>query len=321
MAPTVVLVPGDCPESLRWVRALVADAGGDIAWQEVAAQPLPLDAIRAARVALVGWSKGNRDAGELPPGVQLRQALGAYAQLRPLTSVPGLTSRFTGIDAWIVRETTEDVYAHLEHESIPGVFESLKVTTRAACERIARHAFEFARAKGRKKVTIVHKANILKVSDGLFLRVAREVAAAYPDIQAEDVIVDALCMKLVLHPERFDVLLCGNLYGDIVADLGCGLVGGPNNAPAILVAPDGTHVFTSAHGDGPERAGTDAVSLLHGLLPAVHLLAHLGQTDAAARLDGALRATLATGTRPVSAGGTAGPAAFAAAVTERLRAG
>ncbi len=316
--PKIALVPGDCPEILPQVLELVAKAGAALEWEEAPKGPASIEMIRRHKVALVGWSKGNRDQGELPPGVQLRQALGTFAQHRPLRSYPGLPSRFSGVDVLIVRETTEDVYAHLEHESIPGVFESLKVTTKVACERIARHAFTLARETGRKKVTIVHKANILKASDGMFLRVARDVGAQFPDIVTEDVIVDALCMKLVLDPGRFDVLVSGNMYGDIVADIGCGLVGGPSNAPAINVAEDGTAVFTSAHGDGPELAGTDRVNPLPWLIPAVHLLRHVGQKDAAERLDRAMRSALEDGVKPVAIGGRHAPTAFCGAVAERL---
>lgn len=315
---TIALVPGDCPEILPQVIDLVGKAGADLKFEEAPNGLASLETIRRHKLALVGWSKGNRDQGELPPGVQLRQALNTFAQHRPLRSYPGLPSRFSDVDVLIVRETTEDVYAHLEHESIPDVFESLKVTTRVACERIARHAFRVARENGRKKVTIVHKANILKASDGMFLRVARDVAKEFPDITADDVIVDALCMKLVLDPGRFDVLVCGNMYGDIVADLGCGLVGGPSNAPAINIAEDGTAVFTSAHGSGPDACGTDRVNPLPWLLPVVHLLRHVGEKGASERLDRALRSALADGVRPIAIGGGHAPTAFCAAVGERI---
>jgi isocitrate dehydrogenase (NAD+) len=318
--PQVVLVPGDCPEIIPMVLDVVAASGARVQWRHVPRTTIEEIAaeIRKDRVALVGYSRGERHLGKLPPSVQLRQALDTYAQLRPLKSMPGLPSRFSAIDALIVRETTEDVYAHLEHESIPGVFESLKVTTRGACERVGRLAFELARDLGPKRVTIAHKANILKASDGLFLRVAREVAADFPDVASEDVIVDALCMKLVLDPTRFSVLLCGNLYGDIVSDLGCGLVGGASNSPAINVGKDGLRLFTSTHGDGPEHAGTDRVNPLPWLLPAMHLLRHLGDVAASERLDRAIRETLAGQVVPRAAGGDASAAEFCAGVTARL---
>jgi isocitrate dehydrogenase (NAD+) len=217
----------------------------------------------------------------------LRRDLGLFAQLRPAKPVAGLPCRFQETDLLVVREITEDVYAHLEHESIPGVFESLKVTTRAACERIARYAFELARLQGRKRVTIVHKANIMKLSDGLFLRTAREVSENYPDIETNDVIVDALCMKVVLDPSKFDVLLCGNLFGDIVGDLVAGLVGGRSNTPAITIGADGTVMCTAGHGS---RSGE--ADLLTVLLPALHLLRHLDEPAAADRLHTAIETAL-----------------------------
>ena len=223
----------------------------------------------------------------LPYIVRLRKALDCFANLRPIQTVPGLPSRLLDVDILVVRESTEDIYAQLEHESIPGVFESLKVTTRAACERIARFAFETALAKNRKKVTIVHKANIMKKSDGMFLTVARTVAEDYPSIEVDDCIVDALCMKLVLHPEWFDVLLCGNLFGDIVSDLGAGLVGGRRNCPSVNIGPN-TAVFTTG------QVSSDAldISLLRST---ILMLAHIGEQNAASRLQQALQVALKEG--------------------------
>jgi len=315
VAHRVTLVPGDVPEVLEGIKQVVAATGARIAWTEPSADEV-VAAARDTGAALVGWQRGGPDG--LPPAVRLREQFGVFAQLRPIQDLPGLGGRFQDVDLLVVRETTEDVYAHLEHESIPGVFESLKVTTRAACERIARHAFELARAHGRRKVTIVHKANIMKLSDGMFLRTAQAVARDYPDIQHEDVIVDALCMRLVLDPSRFDVLLCGNLFGDIVADTCAGLVGGRSNAPSINVAIDGTRLFTAGHGDPPEIAGTGRANPLHLILPAIHLLRHLGEVDAAQRLRTALGRTLSDGVRPLALGGDATWERFCEALGQRL---
>jgi isocitrate dehydrogenase (NAD+) len=220
---------------------------------------------------------------------------------------------FDDVDLLIVREVTEDVYAQLEHESLPGVFESLKVTTRTACERIARHAFELARAKRRKKVTTVHKSNIMKHSDGLFLRVSQEVAKEYPEIEHDEVIVDALCMKLVLTPQKFDVLLCGNLFGDIVGDLAAGLTGGAVNTPSINLGPN-VAVFTvgqrrAAHGRLRRPADPFPV-----LVPALALLEHVGQGAVAAKVRAKVEAALLGGLRPAGAGGDTPLPVFLAAL-------
>lgn len=309
MTHRVTLVAGDAPEVADAVTALLARAGAQLAYEE----PDPDDisaiaaSVRSTGLGLIGWQRGNRDAGKAPPAVLLRRELGVVAQERPVRDLPGVPSRFAGVDLVVVRETTEDVYAMLEHETIPEVYESLKVTTEAACERIARHAFELARRQGRKKVTIVHKANIMKLSDGMFLRVGRRVGDDYPEIETDDVIVDALCMRVVLDPTRFDVLLCGNLFGDIVSDLCAGLVGGSSNAPSINRAPEAV-LFSAGHGD--------AGNPLPLLLPALHLLRHLD--GPAERLRSALEAALVAGEKPSALGGSLGPGAFCDAVGERL---
>ena len=272
MGHRITLVPGDVPELAVSLKSLVHRAGIDVEWVEPG--PDTAAAIRETGAALVGFQRGQRDEGKLPPAVLLRRELGIYAQERPIRDLTGVSGRFTDVDILVVRETTEDVYASLEHESIPGVFESLKVTTRAACERIARYAFEVARARGRKKVTIVHKANIMKLSDGMFLRVGRQVALDYPDIACDEFIVDALCMRIVLDPSRFDVLLCGNLFGDIVSDMCAGLVGGASMAPALNVG-DGVVVATVGH---------ESTTPLTLAIPMLYLLRHLGDHAAAEQL-------------------------------------
>jgi isocitrate dehydrogenase (NAD+) len=301
------------------VLALLDRLGAGLTWD----LPTPgathqdlLRSVRSHRLALVAhahWTGTGR-----APAVVLREELGVFAQHRPIRPLAGVPARHPGIDLLVVRETTEDVYAHLEHESIPGVFESLKVTTRAACERIARHAFEVARRTGRKKVTIVHKSNIMKLSDGMFLRVAQEVAQEFPDLAADEVIVDALCMKLVLDPGRFDVLLCGNLYGDIVGDLCAGLAGGASNVPVVDHALDGSVLFTAGHGDTCEVDASDAANPLPVLLPAMRLLRHVGRDDLADRLRAATSAALDGPTRLRALGGPASRDAFLDAVAARL---
>jgi isocitrate dehydrogenase (NAD+) len=318
MSVRVAYVPGDAPDTFRHVRDLVDRSAAGLRW---VAAPDPADvsgvaaAIREAGVGLVG---PMRAAKGLPPAVLLRDALRVFAQHRPVRSFPGLPGRHPDVDVLIVRETTEDVYAHLEHRAIPGVFESLKVTTRAACERIARHAFEVARAAGRRRVTVVHKANILKRSDGLFLDVARTIAESFPDVACDDVIVDALCMKLVSDPKRFDVLLCGNLYGDILGDLGAGLVGGSRNAPSVNHA-DGARFCAAGHGDLPGRDGTADADPFPILLPALLLLREVGLSAVADRLQGAVSATLRA-ERPRALRGDLSCAAFCDAVARRLAA-
>jgi len=314
----VTAVYGDCPQTFRRVQDLMATAGAELTWDAPGPQATHENALASVRrtgVALVGYQR-SPGAG-LPPAVVLRDALGVYAQHRPIRPLPGVPTRHEDIDVLVVRETTEDVYAHLEHESIPGVFESLKVTTEDACRRIAHHAFQVARAGGRDKVTVVHKANIMKLSDGMFLRVAREVAKEYPDIASDDMIVDALCMRLVLDPGRFDVLLCANLFGDIVGDLCAGLVGGATNAPSINLA-DGVALFTAGHGDLPQVDGTDDANPLPVLIPAVHLLRHIGQHGEAERLHDATAHSLEGGALPRALGGTATLEAFCQRVASHL---
>lgn len=295
----VTAVPGDDPEVFRQALEVVSRTGVDITWS------FTTDAIAGARRtgrALRGH-RGWTGEGQAP-AILMRRELGVFAQHRPVRPLRGLACRYPELDLVVIRETTEDVYARLEHETVPDVFESLKITTRAACERIARHAFTFARATGRSRVTVVHKSNIMKLSDGMFLRVGQAVAEEFPEIACDEVIVDALCMKLVTDPSRFDVLLCGNLYGDIVSDLCAGLAGGPSNAPVVDVALDGTTLFTSG------LAATDPTDPLPVLLAAVELLRHCQRDGEAQALLRAIEDTLVAGVRP--------DRAFCAAVEQRL---
>ena len=325
MPHPVTLIPGDStgPEICEVVQTVIAKLGVDIDWQTVPAVNGMVGAdlvesVRRTKTALKAYQHGRRDESIAPPVVQLRRELNAWANLRPVHHLPNITKRFDKLNLLVVRETSEDIYANMEHESIPGVFESVKVTTEVACERIARFAFEHARKVGRKKVTIVHKSNIMKKSDGMFLRVGQRVAADFPDIECNECIVDALCMKLIIDPTQFDVLLCGNLFGDIVADVVAGIGGGASNAPSISIADGGVRVFAASHGDPKSAVGTGNANPLTLLIPAVPMLRHLGETDAANRLMKAITSTLAEGNLPVSLGGEANCADIQAAIIARI---
>ena len=248
-----------------------------------------------------------------------RKALDLYANLRPVQNLPGVVSRFDGVDLIIVRENTEDLYAGLEHEVVPGVVESLKIITAKASTRISEFAFAYARRHGRKTVTAIHKANIMKLSDGLFLDCAREVSRAYPDIKYDERIVDATCMQLVLKPELFDVLLLENLYGDIVSDLCAGLVGGLGVVGAANLGLE-IAVFEAVHGSAPDIAGKMLANPTALLLSAVLMLRHLDEDAAADRVTQALRAVLADGrVRTRDLGGTASTLEYADAIVDRLK--
>jgi isocitrate dehydrogenase (NAD+) len=321
MPHEVTLVPGDDIGITNHILSIVEALGVDIRWDkptESASHESLLASVRHNGCALMGWQRGARDRGELPPTVVLREDLNLFAQLRPIQGFSGMPSRHPDVDLLLVREVTEDVYAHLEHESIPGVFESLKVTTRQACARIARYAMEIASLQGRERVTIVHKANIMKLSDGMFLNTCLEVGKEYPHLTVDDVIVDALCMKLVINPNAFDVLLCGNLFGDIVGDLCSGLVGGPSNAPSINVGADGTVLITAGHGSPKNLSNSERSNPLPLLIPTIHLLRHLDEQEAADRLRAALEHALTSGVVPIAEGGDADANTFCDALTSHL---
>ena len=334
MAHRVTLIPGDGtgPELSAALETVIAVSGVAIAWERhdagaavLAARgtPLPDEVVASVRdtgVAMKGPVTTPVGSGFRSVNVALRKELDLYAAVRPARSLPGVPSRFSGVDLVVVRENTEDLYAGVEREVSPGVAESIKVITRAASERVVRFACEWARAYGRHRVTAVHKANIMKLTDGLFLRTAREVAAAYPDLEFDDRIVDNLCLQLVQAPERFDVLVAPNLYGDIVSDLCAGLIGGPGIAPGANFGSD-CAVFEAVHGSGPDIAGRDIVNPTAFLLSGALMLAHLGEEAAAARLSAAVAGVIAEGrcvTRDL--GGSAGTREFTAAVADRLQA-
>jgi isocitrate dehydrogenase (NAD+) len=234
----------------------------------------------------------------VPPGgpkrnynIQFRRQLGLFASVRPLKNLRGLPARFQDVDILVIRELTEDLYAAIEHQIIPGVVQSLKVVTEPACRRIVRFAFEYARGRGRKLVHCVHKANILKLADGLFLEAFRAAAGDFPEIQTKEIIVDNCCMQLVSRPQQFDVMVMGNLYGDIVSDLGAGLVGGISATAAINFG-DGVRVFEAFHGGTREEIGEDRANPLPLLLPAVDLLEEVGEKEIASRIVEAMQTVL-----------------------------
>jgi isocitrate dehydrogenase (NAD+) len=299
---TVTLIPGDGigHEVSRATQRVLEAAGAEIEWEPHIAgaealekynNPLPpevLESIRRNRVALKGPVTTQVGGGFKSINVQLRQELDLYANLRPSRSLESIPSRYTGVDIIVVRENTEDLYAGLEHVVVPGVVESIKIITEKASLRIARFAYEYARRHGRKRVTAVHKANIMKLSDGLFLDCVRRVATEYPEIQSDDKIVDNMCMQLVMRPEDQDVLLLENLYGDIVSDLCAGLVGGLGVVPGANI---GTHasVFEAVHGSAPDIAGKDLANPLALIRSSILMLFHLDKDEAAQRIRAALR--------------------------------
>src|SRR6187549_1260227 len=253
-----------------------------------------LDSIRRTRVALKGPVTTPVGGGFSSVNVGLRKALDLFANLRPVWNIPGVPSRYTGVDLVIVRENTEDLYAGLEHEVVPGVVESLKIITVDASTRIARFAFEHARRHGRARVTAVHKANIMKLGDGLFLRSVRDVAGHYPDITFDDRIVDAACMQLVMNPSQFDILVLPNLYGDIVSDLCAGLVGGLGVVPGANLGTE-IGVFEAVHGSAPDIAGKGVANPTALLLSAVLMLRHIGEGAAADAVMAALTHVMTEG--------------------------
>jgi isocitrate dehydrogenase (NAD+) len=329
----VTLIPGDGigPELAEATRRVLDASGVAFEWEVVDAgeaviaehgTPLPesvLESIRRNRVAIKGPITTPVGEGFRSVNVTLRQVLGLYANLRPARSMKGLETRYENVDLVIVRENTEDLYAGIEHMVGRDAAESIKIITREASERIARFAFEYAVANGRRKVTAVHKANIMKLSDGLFLESCRTVAAEYDGrVEFEDRIVDNMCMQLVQKPELYDVLVLPNLYGDIVSDLAAGLVGGLGVAPGANIGPDAA-VFEAVHGSAPKYAGQNKANPTALILSGVMMLRHLGRPDAADRVEGALREVVAEGRATTyDIGGPAGTSQFADAIIARL---
>ena len=330
-ATPVTLIRGDGigPEVSDAVVAILEAAKAPVAFEEVVVgrdaevregDPLPpraLESIRRNRVALKGPVGTPVGKGFASVNVRLRQLLDLYANLRPVKNVPSIESRFSDVDLVVVRENTEDLYSGLEHIVVPGVVESLKIITSAASTRIARFAFDYARRHGRRRVTAVHKANIMKLSDGLFLDCFRKVAQDYPDIAADDRIVDALCMRLVMNPETFDVLLLENLYGDIVSDLAAGLVGGLGLVPGANLGTEAA-IFEAVHGTAPDIAGQDKANPTAMLMSSILMLRHLGADATAETVERALLAAFRDGVKTPDIGGRAGTKEFTKAVIERI---
>jgi isocitrate dehydrogenase (NAD+) len=332
MAHTITLIPGDGigPEVTASVVTIFKHAGLDIEWDRQDAgviafkkygQSLPaqlIDSVRRNTVALKGPVTTPIAEGFTSVNVGLRKALDLYANLRPVRNLPGVRSRFESVDLIIVRENTEDLYAGLEHEIVPGIVESLKIITEKASTRIARFAFEHARAFGRARVTAIHKANIMKLSDGLFLESCRTVAREFAGITYDERIVDAACMHLVMHPEKLDVLLLPNLYGDIVSDLCAGLVGGLGVVPGANIGTDAA-VFEAVHGSAPDIADRNVANPTALLLSGLLMLDHVGERAAAERIRGALARVLAAGiVRTRDLGGTAHTTEFTDAICREI---
>ncbi len=332
---TIVLLPGDGigPEVTRSARQVLEAAGLVVDWVVVPAGASALDqgfdnvlpestveAIRTHKIALKGPVTTPVGKGFKSVNVQLRQKLNLYAAVRPVRSLPGVTTRFSDVDLVIIRENTEGLYSGIENEIVPGVVTSLKVASRPACTRIAQYAFEYARQRGRKKVTVFHKANIMKLSDGLFLDCARKVHEGYPQIEYTEIIIDAGCMKLVQDPTKMDLLLMENLYGDLISDLCAGLVGGLGVVPGSNIGEEAA-VFEAVHGSAPDIANKGVANPLAVIMSSVMMLNHVGETAIARKIKTAYDRLLAEGnpaklTRDL--GGTAGTEQFTRALIEQL---
>jgi isocitrate dehydrogenase (NAD+) len=335
MKHTITLIPGDGigPEIVAATVRVIEATGVNIDWetqilgvqaQEKYGMTLPdetIESIRRNRVALKGPQMTPVGKGFTSVNVGLRKALDLYANVRPVKALPNIECRYPDLDLVIIRENTEGLYVGLEHVVVPGVVESLKVITEKASTRIARYAFEYARDNNRKKVIAVHKANIMKMSDGLFLECFYNVAKEFPAIEAEDKIIDNCCMQLVMRPEQFDVMVLENLYGDIVSDLCAGLIGGLGLAPGANIGELGA-VFEAVHGSAPDIAGQGIANPTALMMSAILMLNHIGEREAAQRIHDALLVVFAEGkaiTRDL--GGTAKTNEFARAIEEKIISG
>ena len=330
---TLVLLPGDGigPEVTEATVRVLEAAGLDADWIACDAgagaiekghdDVLPqatLDAIRLHKVALKGPITTPVGKGFTSVNVRLRKSLNLYGAVRPVRSMPGIKTRYEGLDQVIIRENTEGLYSGIENEIVPGVVTSLKVASETASKRIAKFAFDYARERGRKRVTVFHKANIMKLSDGLFIRCSKQVAEDYPDIAYDERIIDAGCMKLVQDPTQFDVLLLENLYGDVISDLCAGLVGGLGVVPGSNIG-DEHAVFEAVHGSAPDIAGKNVANPLALLMSGVMMLNHLGEEAVAEKIKTGYDKTLAEGkTLTRDLGGSAGTSEFADAIIANL---
>jgi len=332
---TITLIPGDGigPEVTDAVVRILEATGVHFAWERFAAgagayekhkEYIPKElyqSIERNRVALKGPVTTPVGGGFASINVTLRKKFELYSNFRPIKNLPGLETRYPGVDLIIIRENTEGLYVGLEHEVVPGVVESLKVVTEKACTRISKWAFAYAEKHGRKKIHAIHKANIMKMSDGLFLRCSRDVAKNYPDITYAEHIIDNTCMQLVMNPYQYDMLLLENLYGDIVSDLCAAFVGGLGLVPGANIG-DHAAIFEAVHGSAPDIAGKDVANPTALLQSAILMLRHIDEAAAADRLQTALEKTYSTRkslTRDV--GGTAGTSAFADAIVQALETG
>src|ERR1700723_884616 len=334
MKHTITLIPGDGigPEVSAAVKKIISAAGVDIAWDEIAAraeierrgldfmQAGVLESIRKNKVALKGPLATASVGGPPSINVALRKALDLYANVRPVKNLEGVQSRFLGVDLVLIRENTEDLYFGLEHTVVPGVVESLKIITEKASTRIARFAFEFARKYGRKKIHAVHKANIMKLSDGLFLTCCRKVAENYKDIEYKELIIDNACMQMVLDPHQFDMLVLTNLYGDIMSDLAAGLVGGLGVVPSGNIG-ETVAIFEAVHGTAPDIAGKGVANPTALLMSAIMMLRYLQEDSTAERIENALHTVYKEGkhlTRDV--GGSASTTEFTETLIRTMKA-
>jgi isocitrate dehydrogenase (NAD+) len=332
MSYTVTLIPGDGigPEVVAAAVRVLTATGIDFQWETqvagasaigehgTALPPHVLDSVRRNKVAFKGPTETPVGTGHRSVNVELRKTLDLYANLRPVQTLPGVKSRYTDVDLVIVRENTEDLYSGLEHVVVPGVVESIKIITAKASTRIAKYAFEYARTHGRKRITAVHKANIMKLSDGLFLDCCRTVAKGYPEVTYDEMIVDNTCMQLVLDPTRFDMLLLENLYGDIVSDLCAGFIGGLGLAPGANIG-DEAALFEAVHGSAPDIAGKNLANPMALILSGAMMLDHLGEQQAADRVRSAVHAVLKEGQKLTrDLGGTAGTTEIAEAIATKV---
>jgi len=328
----ITLIPGDGigPEVTYATKRLIDASGVKINWEvqeaggkviERHGTPLPqsvIDSIKRNGVALKGPITTPVGEGFRSVNVAIRKELDLFVNLRPVKTYKGIASRYDNIDIVVLRENTEDLYAGVEHMIGEDAAESIKIFTRKGCERIIRFAFEYARKEKRKKVTAVHKANIMKCTDGMFLNIARNISKEYPDIKFEDMIIDAMCMRLVQLPENYDVLVLPNLYGDIVSDLCAGLIGGLGVAPGANIGKD-LAVFEPVHGSAPDIAGKDIANPTAMMLSGVHMLKFLGEISAAERIEKAIAKVLSEGkavTRDL--GGKAGTCEYTDAIISAL---
>lgn len=309
MKHTITLIPGDGigPEVTEAAVRVVEAAGVECEWErmeagaEVVAKygtPVPDEVIHSIlknRVALKGPITTPVGVGFPSANVTLRKRLNLYANVRPARTIPGVPSRYDHVDLVIIRENSEDLYSGLEHIVVPGVVESLKIITEAASLRIGRYAFEYAKSHGRRKVTAVHKANIMKLADGLFLECLRRISREFPEIEYEEMIVDATCMNMVMRPERFDVMVMENLYGDILSDLASGLIGGLGFAGSANIGEGGIALFEAVHGSAPDIAGRHIANPIALILSAVMMLRHIGEQAAANRIENAVMKVMAEG--------------------------